>query len=563
MTAKFGYNIRTLANNNFLKSLKTEILENWVINKSYLVGDMIYSNGSKYIATNNGTSAGTAPDHTSGIELDGVGGVSWIFAEYLPVDYPFMGNLYSFLGKSGPDNAWTPDPDEPLIPNITDVESTDILNKMVSLRKITKENMRFGIKRNNWSASPNRIYSQYDPNKDPYANEGDNVYTNPFYCVTDDYKIYKCINNKNGSLSLVKPYGNSTELINLADGYVWKYMGEVNSLDIDNFVTTEFIPVEFKSYNDIMDSSGSSTRQWLVQQAAKNGQISTFEIMGTVGDLIANPVVIIYKDKNASVKEEIPAASAFVPENYHGAVLEQVLVGNPGENYTKDCVAIIREDLVPGSGAYINDSTSSDPNKIIIVNGVITEIRLPTNGTGNGYNAVKIIIVGDGNGATATGSIAGGSISVINVTNGGTGYTWARAYIIPCTSTNSGGGAVAYAVMSPRNGHGHNLAKELGSNALIFNIKTSNTSVPNDYYLFGTGSEFRQLGILSDSRELSGNVLANAMNYIGPGHPKYTDNASPLTKISPSYGEIIYLSNFPPILRSSGQEENIKIVIIF
>ncbi len=561
MAAKFGYNIRTLANNNFLKSLKTEILENWVLNKSYLVGDIIYSNGSKYIATNNGTSAGTAPDHTSGIVFDGVGGVSWIFAEYLPVDYPFMGNLYSFLGKGGVSNNWSPNPNEPDNPNLSDNESTTILNEMVSLRKITKEDMRFGIKRNIWSASPNRIYSQYDPNKDPYSTEGDNVYTNPFYCVNKDNKIYKCINNKNNSLSLVEPDGSSTELINLTDGYVWKYMGEVNSLDIDNFVTSEFIPVEFKSYSDIRDSSGSSTRQWLVQQAAKNGQISTFEIMGTVGDLIENPVVIIYKDKNASIKEEIPAANAFVPENYHGAVLEQVLVGNPGENYTKDCIAIIREESAPGSGAYINDSTSNNVNKITITNGSITEIRPANNG--NGYNAVKIIIVGDGTGATATGTIAGGSISVINVTNGGLDYTWARAYVIPCISTNSGGGAIANAIMAPRNGHGHNMAKELGSNALIFNIKTSNTSIADDYYLFGEESKFRQLGILSDSRELSGGALANSINYIGPGHPKYTDNASPLLKISPSYGEIIYLSNFPPILRASGQQENIKIVIIF
>ena len=51
----------------------------WVSNRAYLIGDIVTSNGTTYVAKNSSTSINTAPTHTSGLAYDGPGstGVQW------------------------------------------------------------------------------------------------------------------------------------------------------------------------------------------------------------------------------------------------------------------------------------------------------------------------------------------------------------------------------------------------------------------------------------------------------------------------------------------------------
>lgn len=48
-----------------------------------------------------------------------------------------------------------------------------------------------------------------------------------FYVVTDDFNVYKCLDNNNGALSTVKPTGTPVEAIKTSDGYVWKFLYNV------------------------------------------------------------------------------------------------------------------------------------------------------------------------------------------------------------------------------------------------------------------------------------------------------------------------------------------------
>lgn len=545
MAAKFGYNIRTLANNNFLKASKTEPLNAWVPEKSYSLGDAVLSSGNKYISVTEGNALSgltSSPDHTSGIEIDG--GVSWIFVETITNNFSFRGNLYSFIGRGG-DLDWDDDLNPPL-PNLTDSGSNEIFENMITLKLISQNDMRFGIKRHDWTSdNGGEVYDQYDPNKDPYSASGEAAYTNPFYCM-NGFNIYKCINNNNGSKSTIVPVNTSVNLINTSDGYTWKYMGSIES---DDFLTEDHIPVEYKTFG--------TSAQMNVQNEAKNGQISTFKVIGTTGS-INNPIVTIFSDDVASNSTTNTTATAFVP-NDHGGNLTRVLVNDPGQNYYTNSVAIIRESLASGTGAFIYASDSSLPGRVIITNGVITSIGLAN--TGSNYVAAKVIIIGDcTTQATATATITSGSVSNITMVSGGTGYTYARAFIIPCISAISlYGGGVAETILSPKNGHGKNIVKELGANALIFNIKTTAESTGTGYYPIG---KFRQMGIVSDIIKFDGTTFADDLFYIGQGHSLY-NTQTVLNKCSPNYGELLYTSNFPAITRVSGQSENIRITIIF
>lgn len=64
-----------------------------------------------------------------------------------------------------------------------------------------------------------------------------------FYVMTDDYNVYKCLDNNNGAPSINKPIGTQILPITLADGYVWKYMYNVPIALRTKFLTDNHMPV--------------------------------------------------------------------------------------------------------------------------------------------------------------------------------------------------------------------------------------------------------------------------------------------------------------------------------
>ena len=64
-----------------------------------------------------------------------------------------------------------------------------------------------------------------------------------FYVVTDDYNVYKCLDNNNNARSTIKPTGSQLEPIYTDDGYVWKFMYNIPINLRNKFYTDEYIPV--------------------------------------------------------------------------------------------------------------------------------------------------------------------------------------------------------------------------------------------------------------------------------------------------------------------------------
>ena len=76
-----------------------------------------------------------------------------------------------------------------------------------------------------------------------------------FYVITDDYNVYKCLNNNYGARSLVKPKGTSEKPIKLSDGYVWRFMYAIPAYLRNKFLTFDYMPV-VNSLNDNFYSNG-------------------------------------------------------------------------------------------------------------------------------------------------------------------------------------------------------------------------------------------------------------------------------------------------------------------
>jgi len=64
-----------------------------------------------------------------------------------------------------------------------------------------------------------------------------------YYVLTEDFNVYKCLDNNNNSVSTSKPLGTSTSPITTADGYVWKFMYNVPINLRSKFLSEDQMPV--------------------------------------------------------------------------------------------------------------------------------------------------------------------------------------------------------------------------------------------------------------------------------------------------------------------------------
>lgn len=89
----------------------------------------------------------------------------------------------------------------------------------------------------------------------------------PFYVLTDEFKVYKCLGNASGAPSTVKPTSTSTAAgitETTSDGYEWKYMFTVSTIDLERFYTSSWIPIK-----TLISDDGSD--QWDIQTNALAG----------------------------------------------------------------------------------------------------------------------------------------------------------------------------------------------------------------------------------------------------------------------------------------------------
>jgi hypothetical protein len=145
-------------------------------------------------------------------------------------------------------------------------------------------------------------------------------------------------------------------------------------------------------------------------------------------------------------------------------------------------------------------STSSGSGEVTVIN--------VTNG-GSGYTNNSIITIninGDGTGATANPILdtANGVITDIVVTNPGSNYSYANVSI----SSTIGSDATAIAPVSPVGGHNYNPIAELGCNHIMYTAEFNGSE--NGY--LPTNIQFFQMGLLVNPSKLTTSNTATLAN---------------------------------------------------
>ena len=125
---------------------------------------------------------------------------------------------------------------------------------------------------------------------------------------------------------------------------------------------------------------------------------------------------------------------------------------------------------------------------------------------GSGYDpsnaTITVTVTGDGQYATGSATVVSGSITDIVVANTGSNYSYANVAI----STTIGSGAVAVAPTSPIGGHGYDSVTELGVRHIMMTArftKDESGKIPTDI-------DFRQIGLLVNPSAYFGTITGRA-----------------------------------------------------
>ena len=496
----------------------------------------------------------------------------------------------------GRTEAWI-DETSPEIPIDNDSYVSKFRRSMMFTQQIDSADVCLLAKRVNWATGT--VYDEYDDNissSNQSFTGASNLADALFFVVTDEFKVYKCISNNNNGQSTVKPTSTGTSVFELADNYNWKFMFQISASDQNKFLDADFIPVRKLTGNPTHDVTG---------------EVDSITITAGGTGYTSVPTVVIQGDGDG-----LAAGTATIS----GGAVTGVTITASGSGYS---FAFITFSGGGGSGAAgsvnLGDADALPALQSAVegaaVSGTLDRVIVTTAGQDYAENDVQVTVTGDGTGAEASAKVnaATGAITSVRVTNPGSGYSYAEIAIV--NTSAPGTGATARAIVSPQGGHGSNAPRELFANnlgvtvsfadndnrdlilgndfrqiALIKNIKTpagvvytTNTATAchiinvasvasyavDDIITTDDGGSFTVIQIDSTNKNIyltstiplitTNSVLTNTTQNIS----NLSINSITEPEVDNATGEVIYLDNRSPVIRSADQVEQIKALIRF
>ena len=212
----------------------------------------------------------------------------------------------------------------------------------------------------------------------------------------------------------------------------------------------------------------------------------------------------------------------FTPVIYNGSIVD-VVVDNPGKDYSEVIVSISAAnfDVVDAKITPVLASSDFSSDQYVIeqtsVAGAIYAVVVTEQGTNYTSNAT-LSITGDGSGAIGYPTVIDGKITKITMTSFGQGYTYANIAITDALRTPNATNIdmIAYAVMPPKYGHGHDAVRELSSSTIAFtNVIKSNPAIIDlvqDYRYFGLLKNPKNI-LTGENIRVQNNVIAHYVTF--------------------------------------------------
>jgi hypothetical protein len=162
-----------------------------------------------------------------------------------------------------------------------------------------------------------------------------------FYVLTEDYNVYKCLDNNNNAESVNKPLGTSVSPITTDDGYVWKFMYTVPINLRSKFLSEDQMPVISA----------------LTNQFYSNGAMDTIIINNKGSDYTTASITVSASD---GYREEDPT------------FLNTIVVDTSGNGYINPTVTFA--DPVTNGTSFISESSVFSSSLLLLVFSVLATI---------------------------------------------------------------------------------------------------------------------------------------------------------------------------------------------
>ena len=470
---------------------------------------------------------------------------------------------YLFLGKSSPFTTATSGGSDSSPPSPADsVEDTEYYSwdSMLGAKKITSSDITRAIVRRNFSNGTTYDMYEHNVSSDNTTTSGaSNIYDGTFYFLTSANRVYKVLDNNDGSAySGSEPTSESTAPFALG-GYVLKYMYSITSSDAAKFLTTDFMPV-----------STDST----VSAAATDGKIESLVITAGSGYTDGTYYAAVYGDgtsqgtsSGAIVRITVSGGAiatfgltAGSDTTIHdGGALYTYGTVNLGSSYTfSDSGLSSSSSMGSGSGGAVQviispkgghgaDAVSELGGHFVMTSTTLTQAEGDDFSTANDFRQVGLLVD-----PTTYGTSTVVSASTARQTFVVKGSSISGTFTADEKITQASTGAVGKVV-------------EYDSDRSLLYYQQER------FGDFGTDSTTGSYVAFSGTNTITG---ASSSATLTPSSTTETvtlanNNTVSLTtgyanpEMQPDSGDIIYLENRKPISRASDQTEDIKLIIEF
>lgn len=290
----------------------------------------------------------------------------------------------------------------------------------------------------------------------------DNGYTklqeSLFYVITDDYNVYKCLDNNNGAASNTKPILTQSDPFTTADGYKWKFLYRLPDALRNRFLTTDHMPV-LTALNSHFYSNGSIITAVVNNTGENYTEANTYIVVEGDGTAEDNPKRInsanIVSAGDSFTTATLTVEAPFVTTNWaantaitFGSKIKYLsniyLVSTSGT--TGNTGPVHLTGTVNNGGTRLKFIGNVAQLSANVVSNAIANVTITDPGFGytftpnvtitGGANA-NVVLTTTATKANITPIISGGKIVGAQINDRGMGYTYASANIISTDGANA------------------------------------------------------------------------------------------------------------------------------
>lgn len=463
-------------------------------------------------------------------------------------------NYYLFVGKSTPYTSGTTGGDDsnPPAPLDTITQELYAWDGMLAAKLITSSDIAYVIPRRDWAN--NTVYDMYEHDisaSNPATSSATSLWESSFYFVTSDLKVYKVLDNNNGTAySGAEPTTTTTAPFSLG-GYILQYMFTVTGARAEKFLTNDFVPVETDS---------------IVSTAAVDGAIDSLRRVAGSGYTDGTYYSPIDGDGSGGIVKIYITSGAIAPFG-SGSTYSEIYASGSGYTYATVDLSDVYSDTGLSSATIVGSGTGGSVTPIISPKG------------GHGYNAIKELGAHFVMMSAKLEQAEGDDLTVFNdfrevgivvdpynygTTATSTATTRRQTFAIKFASAPATDYVVDEKITQSNTGAVGKVVEWDATNNIIYFIQERFA----DYGIDSTGNYVAFSGANLITGATSGAVATpsttafETVTLSGGNNLTFSSGyANP--ELEPDSGNIIYIEQRKPISRAADQSENVKIIVEF